>query len=91
MRKIRGKHFERICCGEHGSFDTSAQRLAGRCTTKKIADAHYHTPSGFTLAQDTGYQGYRSDGVTIIQPMKKPKGKELTHEQKAQNKVRRST
>jgi hypothetical protein len=39
------------------------------------------------LYQDTGFQGYKPENVTIIQPIKKPKGKELTQEQKANNKA----
>ncbi|MDR0758371.1 MAG: transposase family protein, partial [Tannerella sp.] len=54
----------------------------GRIHDKKIADTAYRIPPGFTLAQDTGYQGYRPEGVRVIQPVKKPKGKEITAEQK---------
>jgi hypothetical protein len=59
----------------------------GRIHDKKIADTAYHIPPGFTLAQDTGYQGYRPQGVTVVQPQKKPKGKELTQEQKQYNRT----
>jgi hypothetical protein len=59
----------------------------GRVHDKKIADAAYSIPPGFTLAQDTGYQGYCPEGVTIFQPQKKPKGKELTPEQKQHNRL----
>jgi hypothetical protein len=59
----------------------------GRVHDKKIADAAYRIPPGFTLAQDTGYQGYRPEGVTVFQPQKKPKGKELTPEQKQDNRL----
>ena len=37
------------------------------------------------LLQDTGFQGYAPKNANIIQPIKKPKGKELTDEQKTQN------
>lgn len=47
--------------------------------------ASYSICSGTTLWQDTGYQGYRPQRVTIIQPTKKPKGQELTDEQKLLN------
>jgi hypothetical protein len=53
---------------------------------KKIADLQYTIPKGFELWQDTGYQGYCPEGVTIIQPAKKPKGKELSADQKSTNK-----
>lgn len=57
----------------------------GSVHDKKIADQSYRIPPGFSLGQDCGYQGYRPAGVTIIQPLKKPKGKELTQEQKQEN------
>ncbi|WP_369523716.1 transposase family protein [Bacteroides nordii] len=38
------------------------------------------------MCQDTGYQGYAPEEVTIIQPVKKRKGKELSKEQKDYNK-----
>ena len=62
-----------------------SRTFAGRIHDKTIADEAYSIPAGFTLAQDTGYQGYRPEGVKIIQPQKKPKGKELTKEQKESN------
>lgn len=58
----------------------------GRLHDKKIADLQYIIPKDFTLWQDTGYQGYTPEGVVVIQPKKKPKGKELSKEQKDKNK-----
>jgi hypothetical protein len=63
-----------------------SQTFSGRIHDKTIADNSYQIPAGFTLFQDSGYQGYRPFDVEIIQPQKKPKGKELTPEQKAKNK-----
>ena len=60
--------------------------VSGKTHDKKISDENYRIPEGFELWQDTGYQGYRPEGVKIVQPMKKPKGKELTREQKGENK-----
>jgi hypothetical protein len=54
---------------------------AGRIHDKTMADRCYHIPSGYSLWQDTGYQGYRPEGVRIYQPVKKPEGRELTKEQ----------
>jgi hypothetical protein len=34
---------------------------------------------------DTGYQGFRPDGVVLEQPVKKPKGRCLTREEKEYN------
>jgi hypothetical protein len=59
----------------------------GRVHDKKIADTAYSIPRGFTLVQDTGYQGYRPEGVTVVQPVKKPKGKKLTAQQKQSNRM----
>ncbi len=59
--------------------------MAGRVHDKKIADTCYKIASGFTLWQDTGFQGYKPEGVLIRQPIKKPKGKELSQQQKAYN------
>lgn len=50
------------------------------------AEAHYSFPEGSNLYQDTGFQGYKPDNVTIRQPKKKPRGGELTAEEKAHNK-----
>ncbi len=44
--------------------------VTGKTHDKKLADTHYSIPKGFTLWQDTGYQGYRPEGVTIQQLMK---------------------
>ena len=57
----------------------------GKAHDKRIADESYTIPEGFTLAQDTGYQGYAPEGVKIIQPKKKPKGKDLTEDEKIRN------
>ena len=62
-----------------------SQTFSGRIHDKTIADNAYHIPAGFTLLQDSGYQGYAPFGVKIIQPQKKPKGKNLTQEQKLRN------
>ena len=58
----------------------------GKLHDKKIADLQYTIPKHFTLWQDTGYQGYAPKDVQIVQPTKKPKGKELSTEQKDKNK-----
>lgn len=63
-----------------------SKTFAGRVHDKKIADIAYTIPSGFTLLQDSGFQGYKPEGVIILQPAKKPKGGKLTQEQKDKNK-----
>ena len=37
--------------------------------------------------QDSGFQGFRLPGINIIQPKKKPKGRELTVEEKENNRA----
>jgi len=60
--------------------------VCGKMHDKKIADTMYSFPYACRLYQDTGYQGYRPEGVLIFQPMKKPRGRELTQEEKDYNK-----
>ena len=58
----------------------------GKKHDKKIADEEgYVFPEGSELWQDTGFQGYRPEGVEIHQPKKKPRGGELTAAEKAKN------
>jgi DDE superfamily endonuclease len=58
----------------------------GSVHDKRIADTTpYPLPAGSHLLQDRGLQAFTLEGVTIIQPTKKPRGKELTPEQKADN------
>jgi hypothetical protein len=44
-------------------------------------------PPGSELLQDLGFGGFTLEGVQITQPHKKPRGQELTDEQKAENRV----
>ena len=61
--------------------------VEGKKHDKKLADEQaIPFPKGSKVWQDTGFQGYGPEGVTTYQPMKKPKGKELTTEQKQKNK-----
>jgi hypothetical protein len=58
----------------------------GSVHDKRIADTTpYPLPTGSHLLQDTGFQAFTLAGVDILQPTKKPRGKELTSEQKAGN------
>lgn len=60
----------------------------GRVHDKKIADTEAPTlAEGIGLYKDTGFQGYEPEHVVTFQPQKKPKGKELTPEQKAENRL----
>ena len=63
-----------------------SETVEGKRHDKKLADDEGHQfPKGSKLWQDTGYQGYKPDGVTILQPKKKPRGGELTDQEKASN------
>jgi hypothetical protein len=58
----------------------------GKKHDKKVSDeAGFELPSGSCLYQDTGFQGFALEDVLIVQPKKKPKGKELTQEDKDNN------
>ena len=60
--------------------------VEGKKHDKKIADeSGYKLPEGSKLLQDTGFQGFSVSNVEILQPTKKPRGKELTQEQKDKN------
>jgi len=60
----------------------------GKKHDKKATDeAGYSFPEGSVLFQDTAFQGFNIAGVIIIQPQKKPRGKELTPEGKENNRL----
>ena len=63
-----------------------SQTYEGKRHDKKIVDEENPTyPEDIGVYQDTGFQGYAPEGVQTFQPQKKPKGKELTSEQKERN------
>jgi hypothetical protein len=47
----------------------------------------YPWPTGSELFHDLGFLGLTLAGVLITPPHKKPRGKELTHDQKAENQL----
>lgn len=60
----------------------------GRIHDKQIADTiGYTVPRGSVLYQDSGFQGFTLPEVTIVQPKKKPKGRDLTPEEKETNRL----
>jgi len=78
-----------IICDEYKTILYLSKAYNGTTHDKKLADEENLVfPEGFQieLLQDTGYQGYNPKNVTIIMPTKKPKGKELTQQQKDTNK-----
>jgi hypothetical protein len=62
--------------------------LRGYVHDKRIADEQpLRLPAGITLWPDTGFLGRCPKNVRVKMPMKKSKGKELSTEQKQQNKA----
>jgi hypothetical protein len=60
----------------------------GKKHDKKICDEEQPTlPAGSTLYKDTGFQGYEPEGVNTVQPKKKPRGQELSVEDKERNRL----
>jgi hypothetical protein len=58
----------------------------GSVHDKRMADTTpYPLPAGSHLLQDLGFQACTLEGGDIIQPTKKPRGRELTLEQKEDN------
>jgi hypothetical protein len=73
-----------------GNLDREIKYLSdtveGKKHDKKAMDeSEVVLPEGSTLYQDMGFQGYNPEGVNNIQPKKKPKGKELTNQEKEKN------
>jgi hypothetical protein len=64
------------------------QTCAGSQHDKACADEDGFTfPAGSTVYKDTGFQGYEPEGVSTHQPQKKPRGKDLTPEEKEANRL----
>jgi hypothetical protein len=65
-----------------------SQSAGGSRHDKRIADeTPYPLPEGSELLQDLGFLAFRLPGVTVQTPTRKPRGGELTAEQKAANQV----
>ena len=60
----------------------------GKAHDKSLAELEGYTfPRGSCRYQDMGCQGYTCAGITIVQPKKKPPGRELTPPEKAANRA----
>lgn len=69
-----------------GKIKGLSRTVSGKVHDKKLADEqNLRFPKHSKLWQDTGFQGYAPEHVTICQPKKKPRGAELSLEEKAQN------
>ena len=63
-----------------------SETYEGSVHDKRVADEEdLEFGKTLELLQDLGFQGYKPKGVVVIQPMKKPKGGQLTDEQKQAN------
>lgn len=73
---------------ESGRILGLGQTQPGRMHDKAAAEAEeYRFPPGSHLWEDTGFQGYDPEGVTVHRPRKKPPKGELTSEEKEQNRA----
>lgn len=64
-----------------------SRTYAGRVHDKRICDEEDYTFPPCGLFQDTGFQGFAPEHVCTYQPKKKPRGGELTAEEKAENQL----
>jgi hypothetical protein len=63
-----------------------SQTVEGKRHDKKLADEQdLKFPPGCKLWKDTGFQGYEPPEVETFQPTKKPKGRDLTPQERATN------
>ena len=68
-----------------------SETYEGSVHDKKIADeADLVFEQTIELLQDSGFEGFRPANAIVVQPLKKPKGKELSQEHKQQNKEKAS-
>jgi hypothetical protein len=69
-----------------GKIKGVSPTVEGKRHDKKLADdQHWDFPPGSKLWQDTGFQGYHPQNVDTFQPTKKPKGRDLSPEEKLAN------
>ena len=75
-----------VLADESGQIAFVSDTHEGATHDKPIADTTpYPLPPGSELLQDLGFVGFKLVGVAITQPHKKPRGKQLADEQKADN------
>jgi hypothetical protein len=71
-----------------GQIQGLGQTQPGRKHDKACIDEDGYTfPAGSTVYKDSGFQGYEPEDVTTYQPKKKPRGKDLTAEEKEANRL----
>jgi len=69
-----------------GKIKGLSPTVAGNRHDKKMADEQqWQFPKGSKLWKDTGFQGYEPKNTETFQPTKKPKGRDLSPEEKSRN------
>lgn len=80
-----------LLAGGHKKILYLSQTYEGSIHDKKIADeAEIEFEKTIELLQDSGFQGFSPEKARVVMPEKKPRGKELTQEQKLQNREKAS-
>ena len=75
-----------VLVDKHLTIQFLSPTYPGTVHDKRIADTTpYPLPQGSHLLQDLGFVAFTLEGVIIEMPTKKPKGGQLTTEQKAVN------
>jgi DDE superfamily endonuclease/Helix-turn-helix of DDE superfamily endonuclease len=65
-----------------------SETVEGKKNDKRLADeSGYSVPKDSVLAQDAGFQGFHLEGVSILQPKKKPRGGELGYADKGRHRL----
>lgn len=86
LKKKRHTVKNNVLINEQAKIILLTTTCEGKKHDKKIADEVSLTlPEGSCLYQDSGFQGFALEGVTILQPKKKPRGRDLTPEEKKHN------
>lgn len=63
--------------------------VEGRRHDKRLAEEmELSLPETTRLLKDTGFQGFEIPGTVSVQPKKKPRGKELTEQEKEENRIK---
>jgi hypothetical protein len=65
--------------------------VEGKMHDKRLAEEmEFSFPEATRLLKDTGFQGFEIPGTLSVQPKKKPRGKELTEQEKEDNRIKSS-
>jgi hypothetical protein len=80
-----------VLVSEAGRVVLLSHTYEGSTHDKNIVDQEgWLFPAAITLHQDLGFKGHSPEGVNVQMPDRKPRTKDLTEEQKRQNKQKAS-